>query len=284
MKIRQRDFDLCQIAESGQCFRMNPLNEDGTAYGITAMGRRLEILQEGEEFTLSCGEEEFEAVWREYFDFDTDYGAMKAKVDPTDQFMQESMAAGGGIRILRQDLWEVMVSFVISQNNNIVRIKRSIEALCERYGERIETPESCALTEEQGLLTFSFPSPHVLAALKPQDLQGCGLGYRDRYVICAAQAVKEGALDLEALKRMEYGQAREALMGICGIGIKVAECICLFGLHHIEAFPIDTHVNRLLQDHYPDGFPFERYQGFAGVLQQYGFYTQLHKAKKKGRK
>lgn len=285
MKIQQRDFDLGQIAGSGQCFRMDPLNEDGSAYGITAFQKRLEIAKQGEEFILSCSEEEFGSIWSAYFDLETDYGAMKAKVDPADRFMQESMAAGGGIRILRQELWEVMISFIISQNNNIVRIKKSIEALCERYGERIEAPEACSFTREQGLSVFAFPSSGVLAALEPSDLEGCGLGYRDRYLICAARAVEEGTLDLRELGKMEYEQAREALMGVCGIGVKVAECICLFGLHHIEAFPIDTHVRRLLEEHYPDGFPFERYQGFAGVLQQYGFYAQLRKAKeRKGRK
>lgn len=281
MRIHQKDFDLEQIADSGQCFRMNRLARG--VYGITAFHTHLEIAQEGEWFELSCQEEEFNRLWRGYFDLETDYGAIKAAVDPMDGFMQDSIKKGGGIRILRQELWEMIISFIISQNNNITRIKKNIETLCCRFGEPIAVSEGCVKTLEtigQGGV-YSFPTPDRLSELSLSDLSDCGLGYRDKYILCAAAAVKDKSLDLGALPAMEYEEAKKALLSVCGIGIKVAECICLFGLHHIEAFPIDTHVKHILQEHYPDGFPFERYEGFVGVLQQYGFYARLLETRKK---
>lgn len=279
--IEQKDLDLEQIADSGQCFRMNRLAQG--VYGVTAFQTHLEITQQGESFALSCEEEEFERLWRGYFDLDTDYGAMKAAVDPMDSFMQNSIKKGGGIRILRQELWEMIISFIISQNNNITRIKKNIETLCSKFGEPIEVPKPCVKTLEMlsQNRVYSFPTPERLAGLTLTDLSGCGLGYRDKYILCAAAAVKDKSLDLAALPAMEYEDAKRALLSVCGIGIKVAECICLFGLHHIEAFPIDTHVKHILEEHYPNGFPFERYEGFAGVLQQYGFYARLLETRKK---
>lgn len=281
MTIYQKDLDLEQIADSGQCFRMNRLAQG--VYGITAFRTYLEITQEGERFNLSCKEDEFQRLWKAYFDLETDYGAMKAAVDPMDSFMQNSIKTGGGIRILRQELWEMIISFIISQNNNITRIKKNIETLCSKFGDSIEVPAGCIKTLETlgHARVYSFPTPERLAELTLSDLSGCGFGYRDKYILCAAAAVRDKSLDLGALPAMEYEEAKKALLSVCGIGIKVAECICLFGLHHIEAFPIDTHVKHILEEHYPNGFPFDRYQGFAGVLQQYGFYARLLETRQK---
>ena len=272
MYKRIKNFDIGQISRSGQCFRLNPAGggEGGEAsageYRLLAADRALYLRQNGEEIWFSCEEEEWESYWRAYFDWDTDYGAFQAAVDPEDAYMTAACRAGSGIRILRQPLWETIVSFIISQQNNIPRIKGCIEAVCGRFGEE--------KTDCRGQAYRTFPDAHRLAALSLEDLAPCRLGYRARYILSTARMAAEGEIDLDAVSRLSYGEAKAELMRLTGVGNKVADCICLFALHHIEAFPVDTHIAAMLREHYPQGFPFARYEGFAGVLQQYGFYYE----------
>jgi N-glycosylase/DNA lyase len=173
------------------------------------------------------------------------------------------MDAGTGIRILRQDPWEVLVSFIISQNRNISAIRRSVELLAECCGElRVDV---------RGQEYHAFPDPAALAALDEEDLRACSLGYRAPYVHAAARAVASGECDLGALMASPATHAQETLMRLKGVGVKVASCVRLFGLHHLDAFPIDVWIRRLLEDKYPDGFPFEAYAPYNGVYQQYLF-------------
>ena len=248
------EFDIRQTAESGQCFRLNE-RQDGS-FSLIAGGRYLEISQQGSDITFSCTAQEFESIWRRYFDLDTDYAAIKARVAPRDAYLQAAVAYGWGMRILRQDLWEVIVSFIVSQNNNIPRIRKNLRDLCAMQGG-------------------AFPTPAALAAAQPETLRALGLGYRAEY-LCAAGAHFTQAGALDALRAMSYPEAHKALRAVKGVGPKVADCICLFGLHHVDAFPVDTHVKQILSAHYPKGFPFRRYAGCAGILQQYMFYYDLH--------
>lgn len=258
------DFDIHQISRSGQCFRMRQILED--TYALTAFGKYLEIQQQGMQISFSCTEEEFDALWREYFDLDTDYGSIKRSIDPKDAYLQAAASLGGGIRILRQELWETIVTFIISQRNNISRIRKCVDRLCREFGEK--------KTDFRGASYDCFPEAQVLAAASEESLRGCGLGYRAPYIRKTAQMVCDGRADLEELFSLDYKTARAELMKFCGVGEKVADCINLFALHHIEAFPIDTHIQDMLK-RYPKGFPFERYAGFAGILQQYAFYYEL---------
>ena len=161
----------------------------------------------------------------------------------------------------------MIVSFLISQQNNIARIRRCIENICECYGEK--------LVNAHGETFYAFPAPEALACLEENALMECNLGYRSKYVVRTARAVASGEFDLEAVGQMSYGEAREALLALFGVGEKVADCICLFALHKLEAFPVDTHIRQALQIHYKRGFPKRRYQGIQGVLQQYIFYYEL---------
>ena len=161
----------------------------------------------------------------------------------------------------------MIVSFLISQQNNIVRIRRCIGNICERYGEK--------RINSRGGTYYAFPRPEDLAQLEENALMECNLGYRSKYVVRAAKAVVSGEIDLEAVRRMPYLQAKEELLKFFGVGEKVADCICLFALHHLQAFPVDTHINQALQAHYKRGFPKRRYKGFEGVIQQYIFYYEL---------
>lgn len=261
------DFDLDQIARSGQCFRFRPLGE--RQYALVAGGRYVEIAQQGKCVRFACPEDEFEAVWRSYFDLDADYGRYKGAVAKRDKYLQSAIEAGGGLRILRQDLWEVIVCFIISQQNNIARITKCVENLCSLFGE------TCY--NSSGQVYNAFPSAARLAVCTPDDLTPIRLGYRAGYILSAARQVAAGEVDLAAVRQMDHAHAQAELMRLSGVGVKVAECICLFALHHIDAFPIDTHIRRMLDEHYPKGFPLRRYKGFAGVMQQYAFYYELVK-------
>ncbi len=266
------NFDIRQICESGQCFRMR--QKDENRYSVIASGCYLEIMREEKsenkrEWSFLCegGEEEFESFWKEYFDLETNYAAYIAQIHPKDTYLRDAAEFGAGIRILKQDLWEMIVSFLISQQNNIVRIRRCIQNVCEKYGE--------ARTNFCGELYYTFPTPEALAELEEDELKVCNLGYRSKYVVRTAKSVASGETELDRIYKMSYREAREELLKFYGVGGKVADCICLFALHQLQAFPVDTHISQALSAHYPRGFPKRRYKGFEGVMQQYIFYWEF---------
>ncbi len=258
-------FDLEQICQSGQCFRMS--QKEKGRYSVIAGKRYLELEQHGKECIFHCDGEEFEGFWKSYFDLDGDYPTYIERIDPKDFYLNNAAAFGSGIRILRQDLWEMIVSFLISQQNNIVRIRRCIQNICESYGER--------LTSSEGVTYYAFPTPESLAGLEEEALKACNLGYRSKYVVRTAGSVTAKETDLDKIAQMPYKEAKEELMKLFGVGEKVADCVCLFALHHLEAFPIDTHINQAMEKHYKRGFPDRRYNGYQGVIQQYIFYYEL---------
>lgn len=283
IKITAADLSIRQISESGQCFRLNQIGEE--RYSLVAFRRYLEIEQRGEELFLSCTQKEYDAVWRQYFDMENDYGLYRNAVQAEDTYLLDAVTFGSGIRILRQDVWEMLISFIISQQNNIKRIRKCIETICERYGEKI-MPEDIDHIDDSGnsgdsvnpdRLTayYTFPDVQALARVSEEELRACNLGYRSKYIVETSNSILSGTVDLEAIKKMGYKQARGELTKLCGVGAKVADCICLFGLHHMDAFPVDTHIRRAMDAHYPAGFPFDRYDGYAGVMQQYIFYYDL---------
>lgn len=293
IEITAENFSLAQICSSGQCFRMSGL-EDGT-YRIIAGNRYLEARQQGNRCSFDCGEPEYYSFWERYFDLGQDYGAYIERINPNDAYLKSAAKYGSGIRILHQDLWEMIVTFLISQQNNIVRIRCCIQNICESYGE--------ACVNARGEVYYAFPRPEALAVLAEDDLKPCNLGYRSKYVVRAAQSVVAGtslrqtpqflsavtekgipAIDLEAVSRMSYKKAKEELLKLFGVGEKVADCICLFGLHHLQAFPIDTHIHQVLQAHYKRGFPNRRYHGIQGVMQQYIFYYAIGQGTEKFKK
>lgn len=189
------------------------------------------------------------------------------QINPKDTYLLTAAGFGSGIRILRQDLWEMIVSFLISQQNNIVRIRRCIRNICEKYGE--------ARMNDKGEIYYTFPAPEALSVLEEDALKECNLGYRSKYVVRTARSVVSEEVDLEAIRKMPYKKAKEELLKLLGVGEKMAECICLFALHHLQAFPVDTHIQQALNSHYKRGFPKRRYKGYEGVMQQYVFYWEL---------
>lgn len=264
MKICINHMDLKQIAESGQTFRWQPT--DG-GYMIPAFGRCLYVTQNGNEFTFSCDEAEWDEIWASYFDMDTDYDHIEELIMKYgDAHLKEAYSLGSGIRILRQELWEMLITFMISQNNNIPRITGSVDKICNRYGRVIEDG------------THAFPSPEDVTPGAFDD-KTLGLGYRNEYLELMYSYAKEHMADIEALKNCDYDTCIRELLKFKGIGIKVANCVALFGLHHTESFPIDTHVKQLLEKYYPDGLNLADFEGYAGVIQQYLFYYELKNKK-----
>lgn len=255
--ISKQDFNLEKIADSGQCFRLNQL-EPGR-FRLTARDRCMELTERADAWALDCPAVEFDTLWRSYFDLNTDYAAFRAAVPEKDVYLTAAAKFGTGIRILRQDPWEMLVTFIISQRKNIPSIRACVETLCIRYGENLG-PE------------YAFPSPAALSGAGEEGLRACALGYRAGYVLAGARLAQTGALDLETLARLGDGELLEALMAVPGVGAKVANCVSLFGYHRIAAFPRDVWINRVVREHYRGRFPLYRYKGFAGVMQQYLFY------------
>ncbi len=267
------DFDLKKIAESGQCFRFNectPAAKGGESfplYSVAAKDRHLLIEDKGEgNLSLDCTQSEYEEFWRDYFDLDLSYKDVRARIDPeSDPYLYGASEFGKGIRILRQDPWEMLISFIISQRKNIPAIKASIEKLCVKAGNEIFEDQRCGKI-------YSFPTPERLAALPLEELTACSLGYRDKYVHQAALDVASGAVDLEAFKKLDDEALMNELLKLFGVGVKVANCEILFGYHRLNAFPRDVWINRVLEQHYSGGFNFEAYDPYNGIMQQYLFF------------
>ena len=280
--IENNCFSIPQICESGQCFRLDAVSEDTDELLVGSRYLKIRIREnlaeaagrdgnrkansQGETI-LYCTQEEYDTFWKEYFDLSVSYSDYIGQIDEQDDYLKSAAAFGGGIRILRQDTWEMIITFILSQQNNIPRIKGLIRALSERYGKKCETPE--------GRAYYAFPCAEELSRAAEEELRELKLGYRSKYICQTARMVAGGEIDLDALKEMEYTEARTELMRLSGIGGKVADCICLFALHQMDSFPVDTHIKKVLELHYPHGFPFEKYRGCAGVMQQYIFYYDL---------
>jgi len=252
------ELDIVKTFECGQCFRWNA-DENGVYRGV-AMGYPAKIWAESERvYIMSDTPESF---WRVYFDLDRDYAAISRAFEGG-EYLKNCVDFGMGIRILRQEPWEALCSFIISQCNNIKRIKGIVERLCAMYGER---------KEFDGEVFYTFPSAHALSTVTETDLAPLRSGYRAAYIVSAAIAVDSGIIDLESLIKTDYVTAKKELLKLNGIGEKVANCVVLFGLYHMEAFPIDVWIRRALKEHFPPDFDPDTLGEYAGLAQQYIFF------------
>ncbi|MBE5924824.1 MAG: DNA-3-methyladenine glycosylase 2 family protein [Lachnospiraceae bacterium] len=257
------DFDLKKIADSGQCFRWQPIENDG--YRIIHRDKCLCIYKKGEHsYELDCTEDEYLSVWSTYLDLTEDYESIRKRIDKvSDPFLYEAAEHELGIRILRQDPWEALISFIISQNRNIPAIKASIEKLCEKAGVCQE--------DKRGEVYYTFPTPQAIADMNEEDMAYCKLGYRDKYIMRFAKSVVDKTIDLNGLNVGTDDEVLKGLTGIYGVGKKVASCMLLFGFHRLDAFPIDVWIKRVLESEYNNQYPFELYSPYNGVYQQYMF-------------
>ena len=269
MIVKIKDFVPEHTFDCGQCFRWEK-EADGAYIGI-ANGQAVRIKADGENVTIDgCSEEDYENFWKRYLDADRDYKKIKEAVNQN-AIMAEAIKFGSGIRILRQEFFETLISFIISQRSSIPKIKSCIDKLCKTYGDEIFF---------EGKAYYTFPTAEKIASLSEEDIRALGVGYRAPYILKAAIAVKNGEIDAETLENQDSAFAREKLLTLYGVGDKVCDCVLLFSLAKYDLFPTDVWIKRVMAEQFrtadakKDGeIIFGKYSGFA---QQYLFYWRKY--------
>lgn len=280
LKINERNdsFEPKHIFECGQCFRWNK-QEDESYTGVFGQNV-IKVKKEKDKIVFKgiCKENEnIQKICEKYFDLNTDYEKIKEKLSKVDENLKQSIIYGKGIRILQQDLWETLISFIISTNNNIPRIKGIIERLCKNYGNKIIWKEK---------EYYTFPTPEQLHKADISDLRRLGLGFRDIRVYETTNVIIQNPNLLKDLENeKDVNKLRDKLLTFRGVGPKVADCIMLFSLNRLEVFPIDVWVRRVMNELYIqkqdenkvsknqiENLAKEKYGNLAGIAQQYLFY------------
>lgn len=259
-------FSLTKIFDCGQCFRFDPV---GDGIEGVAMGKFLRFEQPSPEKLIIYGItlSEFVEKWARYLDLDTDYGKVDSDILSrmnNDKAISRAIEYGRGIRILRQDGWEALCSFIISQNNNIPRIKKIIEQMSREFGQSIDG------------VHYAFPTPQALYDAGTDRIFALKTGFRAKYIYDAAESIVTGRIDLGLIDSMTTDEAVKYLMQIKGVGPKVASCALLFGFGKTDAFPVDVWVKRVIGKYYPDGLDVSTLGQNAGMIQQYLFYYERY--------
>lgn len=270
LTIKVGNFDLQQTFECGQCFRWDKVNENH--YIGVVKNKVIEIRQDADIVNiLNVNMEEFIEMWIGYFDFDRDYQKLIMSIS-SENVMSKATEYGSGIRLLNQDEWETMISFIISANNNIPRIKKIIQSFCERFGDVIDY---------KGQTYYTFPTAENLCGITIDDLKEIRCGYRANYIVNAIEQINNGVVDLYHLKDVDTKIARTELLKIKGVGPKVADCILLFSMGKYDCYPMDVWIKKVTQSYYfeREATPKEiqdlarnNWGDSAGFAQQYLFY------------
>lgn len=269
--LREPNFNISHIFECGQCFRWNRCSSNSFV-GI-ANNKILKVEQEQNEIRfINVTKQEFEYFWKEYFDLNRDYTKIK-NILRQDKVLDKAINFGWGIRILKQDFWECLISFIISANNRIPMIKKSVDNISKLYGERLLF---------EGKEYFSFPTPNQLEKATIEQLEKCGVGFRAKYIISTINMVLSGKFNIEQLYKMDTSSAREKLQELPGVGPKIADCVLLFSLERYDVFPTDVWVKRVMEYFYSEdgnlklnqiqSMAKELFGHLAGFAQQYLFY------------
>ena len=279
-----KDFNIKQVLECGQCFRWERITD--TNYIIIAYRRVIEVVQDGNTITiLNTNLNDFNEIWKSYFDLDTDYGKVKEELSK-DELLRKSVEFGYGIRILNQDPFEMLISFIISARNSIPSIMKTIKKISEKWGDTIEYKNN---------LYYAFPTPKQLKEASLEEIKETGASFRSKYIIDTIQKVNLAIeaeesdnltdelkqYDLEYIKSLPVDECHKALQNFMGVGAKVADCIMLFSMGNHSAFPVDVWIKRAMIHFYlaPDVslpkiriFGREKFGELAGLAQQYLFY------------
>lgn len=256
--ISNGEFTLEETFNCGQCFRWQKI-DDNTFEGV-AFSKYLKIREEPNKLILlNTTSRDFKNIWKNYFDLDLDYNKVKSELSEINNLMETACNFAPGIRLLSQDPWETLCSFIISQNNNIPRIRGIIARLCEKFGKEII----------KGV--YSFPDASGLAELSEEDLKPLRSGFRARYILDAAKKITYKKINLDDIKNMDIESAREELQKIKGVGPKVADCALLYGFHRLESFPMDIWIKRAMKEMFSGMSP-KDFGKYAGIAQQYIFH------------
>ena len=257
LKGAGRQFALSETLDCGQAFRWRQ-REDGCWEGV-AGGRYLCLESQGEDIFLQAVPEADLPFWRRYFDLERDYEEL-AVLFRKNPCLRRALAFCPGIRVLRQEPWEALCTFILSANNNIPRIKGIVERLCQGWGEAVP-----------GTGLPAFPKPEALAPLGEEDLAPLRAGWRSAYLLDAARQVAGGRLDLEETASLPTQEAEARLLEVKGVGKKVAQCVLLFGFGRVECIPMDVWMKRVMAELYPRGFP-GYLRPYGGIAQQVLFH------------
>lgn len=266
-------FNLKYTLECGQCFRWNKIDEN-TYIGVVK-DRVLKVRQEGNKiFIKSDKEENLEKVVRYYFDLDRDYEKLEKKIVLIDDNIAKAVKNTSGLRNLNQDFFEMLISYIISANNNIPRISKSVNEISKRYGKEIEF---------EGQRYYLFPTPDELKDVTIDEFRECGVGFRDKYIYKTVEKINNKEIDLEQMQKLDTEKLKAALLSLMGVGPKVADCILLFSCARQEVFPIDVWVQRIMRRLYYNNeevskneilrYARENFGENAGIIQQHLFYN-----------
>ena len=271
-----KNFNIKQILECGQCFRWDKVGEMN--YIIVAFGKVLEILQEEDKVTfLNTNKEDFEKIWFKYFDLDRDYDAIKAALS-FDDTLKSSVEYGYGIRLINQEAFELLISFIISARNSIPSIKKTILKISQRWGNEIQY---------KGNIYYTFPTPEMLKDATEDEIRETGASFRSKYIVDTVKNVNDdlnnpdGTYNLERIISLSDDECHTVLQAFKGVGAKVADCIMLFSMGKQSAFPVDVWVKRAMMHFYnaEEGslnkiriFGRTKFGQYAGFAQQYLFY------------
>lgn len=285
-----KNFNIKQILECGQCFRWEKIEEN--RYILVAFRRVIEIFQKDDEVTIyNSNEEDFNNIWIKYLDLKRNYSDIKEELSK-DEILRKSVEFGYGIRILNQDPFEMLISFIISARNSIPSIKKTVNKICERYGDKIEY---------KGKVYYAFPTPNQLKDISVDEIRETGASFRSKYIVSTIEKVNNAKslkdkeyldkdneeikealeFDLDYIKSLDDDKCHIALQKFMGVGAKVADCIMLFSMAKHSAFPVDVWVKRAMIHFYvaPDVslnkmrvFAREKFGSLSGMAQQYLFY------------
>lgn len=266
------DFEPKHVFECGQCFRW--LREEDGSYTGVVQGKVINVKKENDLIIFdNTNKEDFENIWFDYFDLGRNYGEIKKQLKVMDEYLEKATEFGQGIRILQQDGWEMLISFIISANNRIPMIQRAINNLSERYGKFID--------EYRGKKYYAFPTPEELSKVSVEDIRACQTGFRDKYIKSVVDYVNENNEDVLSYRKLDTGECIKELVKFNGVGPKVADCIALFGMQKYDTFPVDVWVKRVMEEFYVEDnlslpkirkFALDKFGDLAGFAQQYLFY------------
>lgn len=265
-----KNFDLHNVFECGQCFRWNKTTS-GSYIGV-AFGKVIEVDKINNDLVISnTSLAEFYDIWEDYFDLKRNYSEVKELLSK-DPVLKKSIEFGSGIRILKQEPFELTISFIISANNRIPMIKRAIKNICEKWGQKIEF---------NGESYYTFPSPEKLSSVTVEELEGCSTGFRAKYIEDTVKKIYNNEMNLNSIKELDDDECHKKMQEFMGVGPKVADCIILFSMQKYSVFPVDVWVKRAMQYFYlaPEvslpkirKFARDKFGELSGFAQQYLFY------------
>lgn len=266
------DFDPKHIFECGQCFRWHR-QEDGSYTGV-ARGRVINVSRENDTIYIKNSNlEDFNNIWYDYFDLGTNYTDIKNTLKNMDEYLDKATDFGWGIRILQQDGWEMLISFIISSNNRIPMIQKAIENLSRKFGKYIG--------EYEGKEYYAFPTPQELNEATVEEIRACQTGFRDKYIKSTTENVINNNEDILSYRGLDTEECLKELLKFNGVGPKVGDCIALFGMQKYDTFPVDVWVKRVMQEFYVEDdmslpkirkFAIDKFGDLSGFAQQYLFY------------